>query len=146
MVAKAKPIALSRRHHFDVGRDGATTVVAVQHKAVDTVAEMLTFHTAGGAVSMGTGLALQAAGFVPNVEQAPATRQTIAAVFIFVPLVGLSWATTLFGGFELDEAASAGVRATLARRWADEEARAAAARRAAAPGAAPTPGGAAPLL
>ena len=35
-----------------LGRDGATTVVAVQHKAVDTVAMMLTFHTADGAVSM----------------------------------------------------------------------------------------------
>ena len=36
-----------------LGRDGATTVVAVQHQAVDTIAEMLTFHTADGAsVSM----------------------------------------------------------------------------------------------
>ncbi len=36
-----------------LGRDGATTVVAVQHKAVDTLAEMLTFHTTDGAsVSM----------------------------------------------------------------------------------------------
>jgi len=35
-----------------LGRDGATTVVAVQHKAVDTVAEMLTFHTAAASVSM----------------------------------------------------------------------------------------------
>ncbi len=35
-----------------LGREGATTVLAVQHKAVDTIAEMLTFHTASGAVSM----------------------------------------------------------------------------------------------
>lgn len=36
-----------------LGRNGATTVVAVQHKAIDTVAEMLTFHTSQGAsVSM----------------------------------------------------------------------------------------------
>jgi len=35
-----------------LGRDGATAVVAVQHKAVDTFGEMLTFHTATGAVSM----------------------------------------------------------------------------------------------
>ena len=36
-----------------LGRDGATRVVSVQHKAVDTIAEMLTFHTADGAsVSM----------------------------------------------------------------------------------------------
>ena len=35
-----------------LGREGATTVVAVQHKAIDTVAEMLTFETADGAVSM----------------------------------------------------------------------------------------------
>jgi len=31
-----------------LGRDGATTVVAVQHKAVDTIATLLTFHTADG--------------------------------------------------------------------------------------------------
>lgn len=31
-----------------LGRNGATTVVAVQHKAVDTIAKMLTFHTADG--------------------------------------------------------------------------------------------------
>ena len=40
---------------FDVvlGRDGPTTVVAVQHNAVDTLAEMLTLHTAdGSSVSM----------------------------------------------------------------------------------------------
>lgn len=36
-----------------LGRDGATTVVAVQHKAADTNAEMLTFHMANGqSVSM----------------------------------------------------------------------------------------------
>ena len=35
-----------------LGREGATAVVAVQHKAVDTISEMLTFHTAAGAVSM----------------------------------------------------------------------------------------------
>ena len=36
-----------------LGRDGATSVVAVQHKAVDTLAEMLTFRTAdGSSVSM----------------------------------------------------------------------------------------------
>ena len=35
-----------------LGREGATTVVAVQHKAVDTTAELLTFETAAGAVSM----------------------------------------------------------------------------------------------
>ncbi len=36
-----------------LGREGATTVIAVQHKVVDTIAEMLTFHTADGAsVSM----------------------------------------------------------------------------------------------
>ena len=35
-----------------LGRDGATTVVANQHKAVDTLSEMLTFHTAKGEVSM----------------------------------------------------------------------------------------------
>ena len=33
-----------------LGREGATSVVAVQHKAVDTIAEMLTFHTAAGAM------------------------------------------------------------------------------------------------
>lgn len=31
-----------------LGRDGATYVLAVQHKAVDTVAQMLTLHTADG--------------------------------------------------------------------------------------------------
>ena len=35
-----------------LGREGATSVVAVQHKAIDTIAPMLTFHTADGAVSM----------------------------------------------------------------------------------------------
>ena len=35
-----------------LGRGGATAVIAVQHKAVDTISEMLTFHTAAGAVSM----------------------------------------------------------------------------------------------
>ncbi len=33
-----------------LGREGATAVVAVQHKAVDTIAQMLTFHTFDGAV------------------------------------------------------------------------------------------------
>jgi len=35
-----------------LGREGVTTVVANQHKAVDTIAHVLTFHTADGAVSM----------------------------------------------------------------------------------------------
>jgi len=35
-----------------LGRDGATTVIANQHKAVDTLAEMLTLHTADSEVSM----------------------------------------------------------------------------------------------
>ena len=35
-----------------LGREGATTVVAVQHKAVDTIAELLTFETTDGTVSM----------------------------------------------------------------------------------------------
>jgi len=35
-----------------LGRDGATTVIANQHKSVDTLAKMLTFHTADGEVSM----------------------------------------------------------------------------------------------
>lgn len=35
-----------------LGREGATTVIAVQHKAVDTIADMITFETAEGAVSM----------------------------------------------------------------------------------------------
>jgi len=35
-----------------LGRDGATTVIANQHKDADTIGEMLTFHTAGGSVSM----------------------------------------------------------------------------------------------
>jgi len=35
-----------------LGRDGATIIVAVQHQAVETLAKMLTFHTADGAISM----------------------------------------------------------------------------------------------
>ena len=35
-----------------LGREGATAVVAVQHKAIDMTAKMLTFHTPKGAVSM----------------------------------------------------------------------------------------------
>ena len=36
-----------------LGREGATAVVAVQHRAVDSIAEMLTFHTSdGSSVSM----------------------------------------------------------------------------------------------
>ena len=37
---------------YVLGRDGATRVIAVQHKANDIVSEMLTFHTDGRAVSM----------------------------------------------------------------------------------------------
>lgn len=33
-----------------LGRDGATAVVAVQHKAVDALGEMLTFHMADGSL------------------------------------------------------------------------------------------------
>ena len=35
-----------------LGREGATTVVAVHHKAVDIITGLLTFHTARGAVAM----------------------------------------------------------------------------------------------
>ena len=54
-TAECQPVLMADLVPGDVvlGRDGATTVLAVQHKAVDTLAEMLTFHTAGGAsVSM----------------------------------------------------------------------------------------------
>ena len=37
---------------YVLGRDGATRVIAVQHKANDIVSDMLTFHTDGRAVSM----------------------------------------------------------------------------------------------
>lgn len=63
-----------------------------------------------------TGQILGAAGFQPNVDQAPVVLTTIRFLMAGLPCAVLVAAAALFVRFDLDEARHAEVRAALARR------------------------------
>mmetsp|Transcript_32350 Transcript_32350/g.53539 ORF Transcript_32350/g.53539 Transcript_32350/m.53539 type:complete len:472 (+) Transcript_32350:159-1574(+) len=74
----------------------------------------------GGAITVLTGVTLEVAGFVPNVEQSLASRTTIGLLLTVLPLVGLSTAAACMNGFELSEAYTREVQAALAAKLAGE--------------------------
>lgn len=70
----------------------------------------------GSLCALITGLALQASGFVPNIEQSAETRDAIKAVFGLLPAACYLIGGLLFLRFKFSEREHAATRAELARR------------------------------
>ena len=70
----------------------------------------------GSLCALVTGLALQASGFVPNIEQSAETRDAIKAVFGLLPAACYLIGGLLFLRFKFSEREHAATRAELARR------------------------------
>lgn len=76
--------------------------------------------TSAGIMAMLTGLALQQAGFVPNIEQTETTKLIMRALIALVPLGCFVVGAAIFSRFRLTEAEHARIRVELdARREAD---------------------------
>ena len=72
--------------------------------------------SAGGGVTLTTGVLLATSGFVPNQPQALPTKLAIAAMFALVPALAMGFAAHIFSEFSLDEQAHARVRTGLTQR------------------------------
>jgi len=71
------------------------------------------YKSAMGVMLALTGFVLQAAGFVPNVEQTMVVKLAIVSLYGLFPLICYVVGATLFSRFRLDEAAHAEIRSQL---------------------------------
>ncbi len=74
------------------------------------------YKSAYGAMLLITGFALQATGFVPNVEQTELVKYTMLTLYGLLPLVCYLIGALLFTRFKLDEQIHAAIRSDVAKR------------------------------